>query len=77
MTLYAESAADQTDHFAYAFVCKNVANGYEVVTIFGRLLSKPFCLEKFSARKRRFQCKFVWNKVKYARITITHVLSLH
>ena len=22
---------------------------------------------------QRFQCKFGWNKVKYARITITHV----
>ena len=32
MTLYAESAADQTDHFADAFGCENVAHGYDVVT---------------------------------------------
>ena len=31
MTLYAESAADQTDHFACAFVCENVAHSYDVV----------------------------------------------
>ena len=28
MTLYMESAADQTDHFADVFVRKNVAHGY-------------------------------------------------
>ena len=27
-----ESAADKTDHFANAFVCKNVVYGYDVVT---------------------------------------------
>ena len=32
MTLYAESAADWTDHFADAFVCENVVHGYDVVT---------------------------------------------
>ena len=32
MTLYAESAADQTDHFSDAFVRENVAHGYDVVT---------------------------------------------
>ena len=31
MTLYAESAADQTDHFANAFVRENVVYGYDVV----------------------------------------------
>ena len=30
MTLYAEIAADQTDHFADAFVRENVAHGYDV-----------------------------------------------
>ena len=29
---YMESAADQTDHFADAFVCNNVAYGYDFVT---------------------------------------------
>ena len=33
MTLYAESAVDQTDHFAAAFVHENVAHGYDVVTM--------------------------------------------
>ena len=32
MKLYAESAADQTDHFAEAFVRENVDNGYDVMT---------------------------------------------
>ena len=32
MTLYAESAADQTDHFADAFVCKNFEHSFDVVT---------------------------------------------
>ena len=32
MTLYAESAADLIDHFPDAFVRKNVAHGYDVVT---------------------------------------------
>ena len=31
MTLYAESAADQTEHFADAFVRNNVAHDYNVV----------------------------------------------
>ena len=30
MTLYTESAADQTDHFADVFVRENVAHGYDV-----------------------------------------------
>ena len=30
MTLYMESAADQTDHFADVFVRENVAHGYDV-----------------------------------------------
>ena len=39
----------------------------------------PFCLEKSSVENeqftvsQRFQCELGWNKVKYARITITHV----
>ena len=31
MTLYAESAVDQTDHFANASVRENVAHGYDIV----------------------------------------------
>ena len=30
MTLYTESVADQTDHFAVAFIRKNVVYGYDV-----------------------------------------------
>ena len=30
MTLYAETVADQTDHFADVFVRENVAYGYDV-----------------------------------------------
>ena len=33
MTLYMESVADQTDRFAEAFVRKNVAYSYDVVTM--------------------------------------------
>ena len=36
---------DQTDNFADAFVCENVAHGNDVVSL---------CLEKFSVRKRKF-----------------------
>ena len=32
MTLYTESVADQTDHFADAYVRKNVAFRYDIVT---------------------------------------------
>ena len=32
MMLYTESVADQTDHFADAFVCENDAYGYDIVT---------------------------------------------
>ena len=31
MVLYAERAVDQTDYFADAFVCENVAQGYDTV----------------------------------------------
>ena len=54
MTLYAESAADQTDHFANAFVCKSIAHCYDAVMTFESLQSMPFCLEKFSERKEIF-----------------------
>ena len=33
MTLYAECAADQTDHFVNAFVCENVGHVYDVTTL--------------------------------------------
>ena len=40
----------------------------------------PFCLDQSSVIKmdnlmfeQRFQCELGWNKVKYARKTITHV----
>ena len=32
MRLYAGSTAGQTDHFADALVCENLAHGYDVVT---------------------------------------------
>ena len=32
MMLYKESIADQTGHFADAFVYKNVTHGYDVIT---------------------------------------------
>ena len=57
MTLYMESVADQTDHFAHAFVCENVVygyDGYDVMTTFVTFKSlkpTPFLLEKSSVRK--------------------------
>ena len=30
MTLYTESAAGQTDHFADVFVCEKVAHSYDI-----------------------------------------------
>ena len=55
MTLYTESTADQTDHFADVFVRKNVEYGYHFVT-FVRTQPTPFCLEKSSVRKWTIQC---------------------
>ena len=36
MTLYTENIADQTDHFADAFVCKNAEYGYDVEAMLWR-----------------------------------------
>ena len=52
ITLYTESIADQTDHFADVVVHENVVYGYDVVT-FKCLQPAPFCLEK---RKGIFLC---------------------
>ena len=54
MTLYAESAADQTDRFVDAFVREKWCICYDVVMIFKSLQSMPFCLEKFSVREGIF-----------------------
>ena len=51
MTLYTESVAGQTDHFADVFVRENVAYGYDVVTTFESTQPTPFCLQKSSVRK--------------------------
>ena len=50
MTLFTESIADQTDHFADVFVRENVDYSYDVMT-FECLQPTPFCLEKSSVRK--------------------------
>ena len=55
MTLYTESAGDQTDHFAVVFVCENVAHGYDVMT-FESTQPTPFCEEKSSVRKWTIKC---------------------
>ena len=76
MTLYTESIADQTDHFADAFVRENVVYGYDV----RKFTANAILFREIQCKKRDilmylqpFQCEFGWNKVKYARITITHV----
>ena len=46
MTLNAESAADQTDHFADAFVCKNDAHSYDIVVTLWR--SKVYGWRQFA-----------------------------
>ena len=73
-----ESAADQTDHFADVSVRENVAYGYEVVTklcLADAILSRVIPCKKMDNLMflQRFQCELGWNKVKNARITITHV----
>ena len=45
-----ESAAALTDHFADAFVRKNVGRVYDVVTAFENLTLTPFGLEKTCVR---------------------------
>ena len=50
MTLYTESVADQTDHFADVFVRENVAYGCDVVT-FESTQPTPFCLKKIQCKK--------------------------
>ena len=52
MTLYTESVADQTDHFADVFVRENVAYGFGVMT-FESLHPTPFYL-KSSVRRGIF-----------------------
>ena len=42
MNLFTESIADQTDHFADAFIRENIAYSYDVV-MFKSLQSTPFC----------------------------------
>ena len=51
MTLYTESVADQTDHFANVFVHENVAYSCDDVMTFQSTQPTPFCLEKSSAKK--------------------------
>ena len=48
MTLYTESVADQTDHFADVFVREDVAYGCDDVIKFESTKPTPFCLEKYS-----------------------------
>ena len=55
MTLCRESVVDQTVPFSNAFVRKNVAYSYDVVT-FKSLQPTPFYLEKSSVGKQIFQC---------------------
>ena len=49
-TIYMESGADQTYHFADVFVREIVAHGYDVMT-FESTQPTPICLEKSSVRK--------------------------
>ena len=51
MTLYAESAGDQPEHFADAFVHEKVAHDYDFVMTIESSQPTPFRLEKFSVRK--------------------------
>ena len=49
MTLYTESVAGQTDHFADVFVRENVEYHFDIVTTFSNFLQPtPYCLEKSS-----------------------------
>ena len=53
MTLYAESAADQTEHLADALVCANLVYGYDVVMML-------YDVRKFTVNGilfREIQCK--------------------
>ena len=64
MTLYAESAAHQTDHFANAFVCENVAYSYDVekITIDAILFGEIQCKKR---KKRNILTAFsvlIWLK---------------
>ena len=80
--LYAESAADPTDHFTDAFFPKMLRTA---MTLWRRYAVQKFTVDSILFREihrkkmdilmfwQRFQCKFHWSKVKYARITITHV----
>ena len=72
-----ESAADQTDHFADVFVRENVAYGYDVrkytadTILFREVQCKK--MDKLMFKQHFSVCELGWDKVKYARITITHV----
>ena len=82
MTLYTERVEDQIDHFADAFIRENVCTA---MTLWRRNDVRKFTVKAILFREiqckksrdilmflQRFQCEFGWNKVKYARIMITH-----
>ena len=82
MTLYTESIADQTDHFANVFVRENVAYVYDVVQHYDvrKYKGNTILFREIQCKKmnnlmfqQRFQYELGWNEVKYARIMITHV----
>ena len=54
MTSYAENTADQTDHFADAFVCENVLYCYDTgdVMSFESWQSTPFCFREILCTKK-------------------------
>ena len=51
MTLYMESVADQTDHFADVFVRKKIAYGCDDVMTFKSTQPMPFCLRVIQCKK--------------------------
>ena len=76
MMLYMECIAHQTDHFADVFVRYNIEYHYNVrkYTADAILFREIQCQKIDNLMfKQPFQCELGWNKVKYARITITYV----
>ena len=69
MTLCTESVVNQTDHFSRKRCC-DVRKLTADAILFKEIQCKKTDILMFY---QRFQCKYGWNKVAYARIAIRHV----
>ena len=82
MTLYIGSVADQTDHIADDLFAKTLRTAMTLCRRYGvrKFTADTIFFKEIQCKKRDilmfnsvFSRKLCWNKVKDARITITHL----